>query len=160
MKRGWRIALGGLTTLACLLIVGAILIGPTGAIGYVPAVLIFGISTAGDAGDCGKIIDMFLQRHEIPKTSKSKEGHPPVFCNPGASGLITTPPTVVIYEATNPTTQEQYLATLKSIQQQAAFPNIRVEFYESENWTEWRSDRASGGNRGPERLLRKESLVL
>jgi hypothetical protein len=162
MKRGWRIATISLAVLAGFLLVFATVIGPNGRAMtlYAASVLIYGISDAGQVEECSKIVDMFLQRHDIPKTSKSKKGYPPVFCTPGASGLlINSPPTVIIYEARTQAAQEQYLATVRSVQHEIGSPKIGVEFYEAENWIEWKSDRASGGERGPERLLRKEVLA-
>ncbi|GAB6042778.1 hypothetical protein JCM17961_34550 [Endothiovibrio diazotrophicus] len=72
--------------------------------------------------------------------------------------MFKTPPKFYVYGALGESVQDRYLNTLQSILQATGVEKLDVEFYERENWTEWKSAKGSGGSRGPERLLRSETL--
>lgn len=120
---------------------------------------LYGITTASDAEECSDIVKLFLAKHNVPRNSISVPGHAPVFCNPGSSGVIfTNPPTVVIYNYIDRYQQDEFLKSLNEIRQSLNIKSIRVDFFERENWIGWKSEKASGGDRGPERQLRTETL--
>jgi hypothetical protein len=128
----------------------------------VTTALVYGISTGGDVAECSQVVEIFFERHNISKDSKSAPGRAPVFCDPRSKGYVfETPPTVIIYGVAKKTSQEQYLAALNAIRLNMGIKQLRVKFYEQENWIEWGSKETgvSGGDRGAERLIRKETLA-
>ena len=165
MSKGWKFTAGAIATTAALAAIVGVAIGRDGRerVALIADATLYGVSTGADVDECSRILDGFLKEHDIPRSSKSAPGRAPVFCNPGARGYIfTTPPTVVIYGAVDRMRQDQYLKTLNTIRRDVGEKTLRVEFFEQENWVEWKSKEtgAHGGDRGPERLLRKETLSL
>ena len=163
MSKAWTFTAGAIAMMAALVAIASVAIGRDGreTVVFIASAMLYGISTAGDVAECSQIVREFLRQHDLPKSSKSVPGKAPVFCNAGARGYIfTTPPTVVIYGTVDRTRQDQYLVALDSIRRGAGAKKLRVMFFEQENWIEWKSKEtgAYGGDRGPERLLRNETL--
>jgi hypothetical protein len=164
MKRGWRIAISSVAAVISAVLLIAVAFGSNGRdmVQYVAAAILYGVSDGGAATECNRLREVFLRQHEIPKNSKSVPGQPAIFCNAGSSGIVfKVPTTFIIYGAVDKAIQDQYLNALDSILRTNGPHDLRVEFYEQENWVEWKSAAtgASGGDRGPERLLRAETLT-
>jgi hypothetical protein len=85
-------------------------------------------------------------------------GRPAAFWDSGRFGVfLTRYDIVVIYGVVGRSEQEELTKRLLISRTLEKTPRpIRVYFYERENWTTWKNEatRASGGHRGPERLLR------
>lgn len=163
MSKTWRLGIGTIAATVVLVALAGVAIGRDGrdTVLMVASAMLYGVETANDVNECARIFGAFLQKHDIPKTSESAPGRAPVFCTPGSRGYVfTTPPTVIIYGAIDKTRQDQYLKTLNAIRHDVGAKTLRVEFYDQENWIKWKSKQTGsyGGDRGPERLLRRETL--
>jgi hypothetical protein len=62
-----------------------------------------------------------------------------------------------IYGVTTSVAQTRVLGNLKNFRRASNTKPLTVEFYEKENWTSWHNEKsgASGGKRGPEKLIRE-----
>jgi hypothetical protein len=109
-----------------------------------------------------KLSRYFLSDTTFQRTQNLHQDERRFFVTPRSKGYVfETPPTVIIYGVAKKTSQEQYLAALNAIRLNMGIKQLRVKFYEQENWIEWGSKEtgASGGDRGAERLIRKETLA-
>uniref|UniRef100_B8HMF8 Uncharacterized protein n=1 Tax=Cyanothece sp. (strain PCC 7425 / ATCC 29141) TaxID=395961 RepID=B8HMF8_CYAP4 len=160
MKKHWLILPATIVALPLIPFVAVVLYGLAAGVFYVGIVFLAGLPSVEGISECTQIEDGFLAREDIPKNSKVAPGTAPVSCSARTEGVVfKVPPTFTIWGAVDKKTQNQYLATLNTVRQEAGIKKLNVEFYEKENWQEWKSAKASGGSRGPEKLLRKETLV-
>jgi hypothetical protein len=132
----------------------------------VPAAVLYGLLCVGigftDSGvgafaDCEGLRGAAASSGNVPE-SLSVPGGPAVSCQTGLFGMFLTRYDVLnVYGVTASATQGRVLQNLENYRRTSHTKPIRVEFYEKENWTSWHNEKngASGGRRGPERLIRE-----
>lgn len=114
-------------------------------------------SGGGAFGDCQGLQAAAASSGDAPE-SLSRPGNPAVFCATGLFGMFLTRYDILsVYGVTAPVAQARVLGNLKSFRRASNTKPVRVEFYEKENWTSWHNEKngASGGKRGPEKLIRE-----
>ena len=114
------------------------------------------ISSRGDYGHCEQMIQSVAATAPIPPSAFDPT-QPAAFCREGNYGLFRTRYQILeIYAITERKTQDAILVSLKRVRRAENTESIQVLFYERENVQFWHNDKngVSGGNRGPEVLLR------
>jgi hypothetical protein len=114
-------------------------------------------SGVGAFADCHGLRAAAASSGDIPE-SLSTPDNPAVSCQTGLFGMFLTRYDILnIYGVTTSVAQTRVLGNLQNFRRASNTKPLRVEFYEKENWTSWRNEKsgASGGKRGPEKLIRE-----
>lgn len=137
---------------------------PLTAVVFVMLSLCYGcwylVSTIDDAGahnECVAVVNQIESEFPFPP-SVSTPGRPALFCHKGIHGPFFAPDDqVIVYGVIDGTKQDAILAALARTKQQLRTRRIVVSFYEKENWITWSDPKSgrSGGDRAPEKLIRK-----
>jgi hypothetical protein len=115
------------------------------------------LATGADRlGECPGLDAAAAASHEIPQ-SIVVPGHPAVGCSVQRYGMfLSFYNQVAVSGVIDQASQDRILKSLSDYSKAADTRPIRVLFYEKENWTTWRNEKngASGGQRGPENIIR------
>jgi hypothetical protein len=111
-------------------------------------------------GECPSLDAAAAASHEIPQ-SIVVPGHPAVGCLVQRYGMfLSFYNEIAVSGVIDRATQDRILKNLSDYRKAADTHPIRVLFYERENWTTWRNEKngASGGQRGPENIIRVATI--
>ena len=106
-------------------------------------------------------ISKFVSTHyPFTEKSKSQPDKFPVFCSPGHSGLLYSPPHALwVYTVTKNQQQDALIKLVREYRKQEKLRPIVVKFYREENWTTKNfPDGSVGGFRGKEEPMRIEKV--
>jgi hypothetical protein len=112
--------------------------------------------------DCPGLISAAASPGEVPQSQSSlPEVDPAAYCMAARVGALLEPYAYLeVYGVTSRAAENRILSKISAYRDANHRQPVRVEFYEKENWIMWKNDKtgASGGMRGPERLIRVATL--
>ena len=119
--------------------------------------LIYGLP---DDEGIGKLVEFVQQNFRFPKRSVISPEQWPAFGVPGTRSLLETHQQLYVYYITRSEDQDELVALVSDYLRTHPHLTTDICFFEGENWITWSNPQngARGGERGPEKLLRRVIL--
>ncbi len=124
---------------------------------YALSIVSEGVVGSGDLGHCQEFLSALNSTHLLPE-SRSEPPRSASFCQVQYSGTFRSPYQIVgIYGINSSGPQQQVTQLLRTVTKNTDAQPVIAVFYKGENWVRWTNPRTglSGGQRGPEKIVRK-----